>query len=111
MLRLITDGKINPEEAVRAYHGVLQGKGIKPQRRLEDDLRLTVLSLSYDGSVARRATVGPVATAEPAVAGGARSRAVAEHWPKLVDGTPDFGHMTSEQRLAYDQWRFKRRFG
>ena len=30
MLRLITDGKVSPEEAVRAYHGVLQAKGIKP---------------------------------------------------------------------------------
>jgi hypothetical protein len=38
MLRLITDGKIGPEEAVRAYHGVLQSKGIKPTRVLADDL-------------------------------------------------------------------------
>src|SRR5262249_1193411 len=30
MLRLITDGRLSPEEAVRAYHGVLQGKGIRP---------------------------------------------------------------------------------
>jgi hypothetical protein len=33
MLRLITDGKVTPEEAVRAYHGVLQAKGIRPHRR------------------------------------------------------------------------------
>ncbi len=31
MLRLITDGRISPEEAVRAYHGVLQGKNIQPK--------------------------------------------------------------------------------
>ena len=31
MLRLITDGKLSPEEAVRAYHGVLQAKSIKPR--------------------------------------------------------------------------------
>src|SRR5438093_7908972 len=49
MLRLITDGKVNPEEAVRAYHGVLQGKGIPPHRSLDEDLKLTDQSMSYNG--------------------------------------------------------------
>ena len=31
-LRLIADGEISAEEAVRAYHGVLQKLGIKPHR-------------------------------------------------------------------------------
>src|SRR4029077_7065922 len=31
MLRLITDGRISPEEAVRAYHGVLEARNIKPR--------------------------------------------------------------------------------
>ena len=35
MLRMITDGKVGPEEAVRAYHGVLQARGIRPHRPLE----------------------------------------------------------------------------
>src|SRR5712675_1147500 len=56
MLRLITDGKVTPEEAVRAYHGVLQAKGIRPHRPLEDDLKLTDQSMSYEGG-SRRATV------------------------------------------------------
>ncbi|MGE3312919.1 MAG: hypothetical protein AB7O66_23360, partial [Limisphaerales bacterium] len=56
MLRLITDGKISPDEAVRAYHGVLQGRGIRPHRSLEEDLRLTDQAMSYDGAPARRAT-------------------------------------------------------
>ena len=34
MLRAITDGRINPEEAVHAYHAILQAKGIKPHRPL-----------------------------------------------------------------------------
>jgi len=38
MLRLITDGRVSPEEAVRAYHGVLQAKGIKPRLPLDKDL-------------------------------------------------------------------------
>ena len=58
MLRLITDGKISPDEAVRAYHGVLQAKGIKPVRALEDDLKLTDQAMSYDGSATKR-SAGP----------------------------------------------------
>src|SRR3954452_19103035 len=50
MLRLITDGKISPEEAVRAYHGVLRGKGIKPKVSLEKDSLLTDQAMSYDGN-------------------------------------------------------------
>src|SRR5215510_7264497 len=57
MLRLITDGKISPEEAVRAYHGVLQAKGIRPHRELAQDLELTDQSMSYDGSAPSRAIV------------------------------------------------------
>ena len=53
MLRLITEGKINPEEAVRAYHGILQAKKIKPKLPLEKDLELTDQAMSYDGSAAR----------------------------------------------------------
>src|SRR5881628_2147665 len=57
MLRLITDGKVTPEEAVHAYNGVLQAKGIHPHRSLEDDLKLTDQSMSYEGATAQRSTV------------------------------------------------------
>jgi hypothetical protein len=57
MLRLITDGKVSPEEAVRAYHGVLQARGIKPHRALDADLQLTDQAMSYDGSAKKRSTV------------------------------------------------------
>jgi hypothetical protein len=49
-LRLIVDGQIGPEEAVRAYHGVLQRLGIRPHRSLEDDLQLQTNVMSYHGS-------------------------------------------------------------
>jgi hypothetical protein len=125
MLRLITDGKLSPEEAVRAYHGVLQGKGIRPQRQLQDDLQLTATAMSYDGSAARRATVDvrhdPLATGRrgnhaETTTNDARPRnppAAAEsaEWPRLDDGSPDFGRMTSEHRRAYDAWRLTRKFG
>ena len=41
---------MTPEEAVRAYHGVLERLKIKPQRSLEDDLRLESGVMSYGGS-------------------------------------------------------------
>src|SRR3989441_2210131 len=53
MLRLITDGKISPEEAVHAYHGVLQAKKIQPHRSLEDHLKLTDQTMSYNGAGSR----------------------------------------------------------
>jgi len=104
MLRLITTGKISPEEAVHAYHGVLQAKGIKPHRPLADDLEATDQAMSYDGSAARRATAeirnNPLAQPKPAPAA-----AASPDWPKRADGSPDFDHMTSAQRFAYDRAR------
>jgi hypothetical protein len=108
MLRLITDGRISPEEAVRAYHGVLQGKGIKPHRSLEDDLKLTDQVMSYDGSAARRATV----EMRRSEAGNPKSEIRTERdWPKRSDGSPDFETMNSAQRREYDQTRLTRKFG
>lgn len=50
MLRRIVEGAISPEEAVCAYHGVMQASGIAPWRKLEDDLQLTSRITSYGGS-------------------------------------------------------------
>jgi hypothetical protein len=106
MLRLITDGNLNPEEAVCAYHGVLQGKGIKPHRTLEDDLKLTDQAMSYDGSASRRATAevrgNPLAGAQPLPAAGG--------WPTLANGAADFERMTAVQRRAYHHSRLSRKF-
>ncbi len=40
---------ISPEDAVRAYHAVLERLKIKPQRKLEDDLQLQTAVMSYGG--------------------------------------------------------------
>ena len=113
MLRLITDGKISPDEAVRAYHGVLQGKGIKPHRSLDDDLKLTDQAMSYDGSATKRSTVevrdNSIGPSPRSGEGG--SGAAGANWPKLSNGSPDFTTMTSVQRQAYDAARLKRVFG
>jgi hypothetical protein len=57
MLRLITESRITPEEAVRAYHAVLEAKKIKPRLPLEKDLELTDQAMSYEGSSSARSTV------------------------------------------------------
>src|SRR6266550_4171475 len=107
MLRLITDGRISPEEAVRAYHGVLQGKGLKPHRPLEDDSKLTDQTMSYDGSSARRATVevanNPLAARTDATRSGVLKTGTDGSKQDTV--APDFASMTPAQRLAYDQQR------
>jgi hypothetical protein len=46
-LRAVADGNITPEEAVRAYHGHLQGKGVPPGRTLSQDLEVTDQKMGY----------------------------------------------------------------
>jgi hypothetical protein len=113
MLRLITDGRIGPEEAVHAYHGILQGKGIRPNRPLEEDLRLTDTAMSYDAAAARGSVVemrgNPLAAAE--VRNPKSEIRSDAGWPELANGDPDFGKMNGDQRRAYDAWRLEKRFG
>jgi len=119
MLRLITDGRLSPEEAVRAYHGVLQAKGIKPRLPLEKDLELTDQAMSYGSSTSRTGVNmpgNPLANAKPTGAArpsntGLVAAATPPTWPLLPNGTPDFARMTSEHRQAYDRWRLTRKFG
>ncbi|MBX9655085.1 hypothetical protein K2Y11_15840, partial [bacterium] len=46
-LRLIAEGVVSPEEAVKAYHAVLQKLGTKPNRSLEEDLTLQTSVMRY----------------------------------------------------------------
>ncbi|MCL2330152.1 MAG: hypothetical protein FWC56_02495 [Phycisphaerae bacterium] len=148
MLRRIVDGQISAEEAVRAYHGILQALGIKPYRSLEDDMQLTTGVMSYGSSSQTRVPAVPTAsqtvassvpvassakpTASPAklavsLAKPAVPRAVSTPKPAAVmtpsadsngkstnhgkndhgkpAGQPDFGKMTSEERVAYHRSR------
>jgi len=138
MLRRIVDGQVQPEEAVRAYHGVLQGLGIKPQRALEDDLQLTDTSMSYAGSTTVTVSKKPVAAVsdrrnvgrlpEPApksfIAGsGSRPTtqtttsvsysppAAITSWPTFPDGSPDFARMSNAERIAYFKARLNNKLG
>ena len=117
MLRLITDGLISPEEAVRAYHGVLQAKKIKPRLVLEKDLQLTEQAMSYGGEKKTVVTVSQkpacmcagkakIATAPADTEKGASSPL----WPVNADGTPNFAKMDSQQRLSYNLSRLSKKF-
>jgi hypothetical protein len=100
-LRLITDGVISPEEAVRAYHGVLQELGIKPHRPLADDLTLQTNVMSYGGTSA--SVPGRVAIRfQP----GSPSRDSTGS-----NGKPDFATMTREEKLAWNQAQRDRLYG
>jgi hypothetical protein len=54
-LRLIVEHQITPEEAVRAYHGVLQQLKIRPHRSMEEDMKLQSNVMSYGAGVNRGA--------------------------------------------------------
>jgi len=114
MLHRITAKQISPEEAVRAYHAVLQAKKIKPKLPLEKDLELTDQAMSYDGGRNSRATVSirnnPLSRPAIAPEGGHASAPLEPAWPLSANGGPDFEKMNSIQRSAYDQHRLSRRF-
>jgi hypothetical protein len=118
MLRLITDGKVTPEEAVRAYHGVLQAANIKPRLPLEKDLELTNQAMSYDATARAKSTVTirgnplPGSLSASTTAGGAIPSVEPDQTcPLTTDGSPDFNKMSSAQRRAYDARRLAQKFG
>jgi len=104
-LRLISEDQISPEEAVHAYHGVLQGKGITPKLSLEKDLKLTEQSMCYGNECGKTSVTMPgnplVKRTKPAD----EATIVDSAWPTKADGRPDFAAMTPVQRLAYHSQR------
>jgi len=114
-LRWIADGQITPEEAVRAYHGVLGSLQIAPKRSLEEDMQLTDQAVSYGSSTTTvsipatvQTTAGVRAEAETAIPA---SQASGDDYPIRPDGLPDFARMTPRQRLAYHKARLDKSIG
>jgi hypothetical protein len=113
-LRLIASGEITAEDAVRAYHGVLQQLGVKPQRSLEDDLKLQTNVMSYGGSGTTISVPQPPASkAECACKGqvtyacnGKKDEAKA-----AANGAVDFTTMTPAQKIAYHKAKWDRILG
>jgi hypothetical protein len=100
-LRYIADGDITAEEAVRAYHAVLEKLGVRPHRPLDDDLQLQTNVMSYGGS-------GKTISVPPA--GNGRKEPAASEPPAApaANGEPDFTKMSPAQRIAYHKARWDR---
>jgi hypothetical protein len=134
LLRLIADGQVGPEEAVKAYHGVLQALGVKPHRSLADDMVLHTNVMNYGG-------LGKVISVPPAGNGRAKPAARVEKTgcackcacqekvnganeatqarnighgaasPAAVGGDVDFAKMTLAQKIAYHKAKWDRILG
>lgn len=112
-LRLIVEDVLSPQEAVRAYHSVLQKLGIRPQRSLEEDLTLQSGIMSYGGS---GTTISlPTAGASAASSTTASTPAPSDTAPKppavQKPDKVDFSKMTGAERLEYHRRRINRMFG
>jgi hypothetical protein len=119
-LRLIADGEVTAEEAVRAYHGVLQHLGIRPQRSLEDDMKLQTNVMNYGGD-------GKTVSLPPAASTPAGEKAAAcacacngkcggngtkpQAAPNGRGEAVDFTKMTPAQKIAYHKARWDRILG
>ena len=101
-LRHIADGVIEPVEAVRAYHAVLEKLNVRPNRSLEEDLTLQTAVMSYGGN---GKTVS-LPSSSPRVQPGGFVRS-----GDAKESDPDFAGMSAEERLAYHRERLNRKFG
>jgi hypothetical protein len=133
-LRLIVERQITPEEAVRAYHGVLERLKIKPRRSLDDDLALQTGVMSYGGSTvsvptavgSRQKALGTAQTAADDMhgcpCGGPNpSKCSCKHEDEpsaqsdglgyQQNGRPDFSTMTQAEKLAWNKAERDRIFG
>jgi len=104
-LRWIADGEITAEDAVKAYHGVLQQLGVKPHRSLADDMLLQTGVMSYGGN-------GKVISVPPRPAPTRKTNGqVAPTKPNSSNGEPDFTKMTAAEKIAYHKARWDRILG
>jgi hypothetical protein len=139
-LRRIVNREITPEEAVKAYHGVLAKLNIKPQRSLQDDLTLQTSVMSYGGSASASVPVGmPMAGVKvaegahqcacdgpdpkqchcddghaherPVGAGSLVSAKPSTNGKPSANGKPDFSKMSRADKLAYNKAERDRVYG
>ena len=120
-LRLIVDGAISPEEAVKAYHAVLAELKITPTRKLADDLQLQTSVMSYSGSSVN-VPAAIASSAAPAKAdahhdcgcgGHSKEACACDKKPaaKLASEWPDFSQMTVAEKLVWNKAKRDRIFG
>jgi hypothetical protein len=107
-LRLIVDGVLDPIEAVRAYHSVLEKLNVTPRRSLADDLVLETGVMSYGGSETRTISL-PSSESVSESLSDPSSEPVDDG--EGLDDSPDFSAMTSDERLAYHRRRLANLLG
>ncbi|MGE5194020.1 MAG: hypothetical protein ACM3U2_16110 [Deltaproteobacteria bacterium] len=114
-LRLIADGHLEPAEAVKAYHGVLQKLGISPHRSLEEDLSQTTTMMSYGGSTTTISVPASPLKVRAGETSENRQTGIAPPPRPPHEGEetakPDFARMTPAERLAYHRQRLDRMLG
>jgi hypothetical protein len=124
-LRYIADGEITAEDAVQAYHGVLQKLGIQPHRSLDKDMQLHTNVMSYGGNGkdisfperARPAAREPATThlgcACKTSAGACSCKLAKPQAEASTNGTgaPDFSKMTQAEKVAYHKAKWDRILG
>ncbi len=101
-LRHIADGVIEPEEAVRAYHSVLEKLKIPAQRSLEEDLTFQTAVMSYGGSGKTISLPGKKTIT---------NKNIQISQASSTKDAPNFSAMSSEERLAYHRNRLNQTFG
>ncbi len=123
-LRLIADGEIAAEEAVQAYHGVLQKLGVKPIRTLADDMQLQTNVMSYGGNgVTVSLPPGDSRTAAASPSSDGHGTCCTRCAERRATGAghangsccesqePDFTRMTAAEKIAYHKARWDRVLG
>ena len=119
-LRRIADAEITAEEAVKAYHGVLQHLKIKPQRSLADDMQITTGVMSYGGSGSQVVVPAgvPKSVSKSDCGCGGPSKAKCDCHGKAhptakfdPNALPDFSKMTAAEKLAWNKAKRDHVFG
>lgn len=108
-LRHIADGVIEPTEAVRAYHAVLEKLGLQPHRPLEHDLTLQTSSAGYAGGSSNAAGSGRRKTIS--ISRLSKSPESSSNGMANTDAAPDFTSMSSADRVAHHLARLDQKFG
>ncbi|MBT4864311.1 MAG: hypothetical protein HON53_04210, partial [Planctomycetaceae bacterium] len=99
-LRHIADGVIEPVEAVKAYHAVLEKLNVRPNRSLEEDLTLQTAVMGYGGNAKTVSLPGKNSV-----------RTQPDGFATTQQGEPDFAAMSASERLAYHRERLNRKLG
>jgi hypothetical protein len=125
-LRLIADGELNAEEAVRAYHGVLQQLNIPAHRSLEEDMQLHTNVMNYGGKsvtisvpqpAAKRMEIMPKKNGKHAgcacqcSCGGQKEQPSSSQPAVSAGAQVDFTKMTLAQKMAYHKAQWDRILG